>query len=235
MADRKDPQAAEPGEPPADGGKPRMTAVEQVVREIREAVRVGRLVPGQRLVEADLTQELGVSRGPLREALSRLAAEGLVEIEPYKGATVRRMTREDVIDLFRVREALEGQAARLAAEKIDDGENRKRMTEARHEIEIAGALEDPWQYMEENISFHDLIIELSGNQLLASLSEQLQTNAFRLRHHAWVRGASRDASVGGHKAVADAILAGEPDEAESAMRAHVGDALAELLARPGVG
>ena len=86
-----------------------------MIEAITDGVKDGRYAPGQRLVEADLTAELGVSRGPLREALGRLAAEGVLELEPYRGAVVRRLTREDVEDLFSVREVLEGEAARLAA------------------------------------------------------------------------------------------------------------------------
>src|SRR5512134_3171820 len=90
------------------------TVVEATIEAIKSGIFEGRYAPGQRLIEADLTRELSVSRGPLREALGRLVADGLVEIEPYRGAIVARPSREDVANTLQLREVLEGLAARLA-------------------------------------------------------------------------------------------------------------------------
>ncbi|HEX6312852.1 MAG TPA: GntR family transcriptional regulator, partial [Acidimicrobiia bacterium] len=150
------------------------TAVQAVVDAIVEGIKGGRYAPGQRLVEADLTADLGVSRGPLREALGRLAAEGVLEIEPYRGAVVRRLSRSDVVDLFRIRELLEGEAARLAATRIDDADHRVRLEQA---IAAVDAYREPGEsiaYMDENSRFHELIVELGGNKLLSRLIGQLQ-------------------------------------------------------------
>jgi DNA-binding GntR family transcriptional regulator len=199
----------------------RSTAVDAVVSAIVEAIKVGRYVPGQRLVEADLTEELGVSRGPLREAFGRLAAEGLLEIEPYRGALVRRMTRDDLRDLYQVREAVEGQAAALAAARIDEGGNRARLTRALAEMsEQHGGLDIPG-YMDISEHFHSLIVELSGNELLAHVVAQLQVQAFRLFYRSLADATAREKSVTDHEAVAAAVLAGDPSRAERAMRRHV--------------
>src|ERR1700750_1796687 len=93
--------------------------VTQIVESIREGIRQGHYSPGHRLIESDLTREFGVSRGPVREALGRLQVEGLVEIAPHRGASVRRMTRHDVDELVVVRQMLQGGAARLAALNIN--------------------------------------------------------------------------------------------------------------------
>src|SRR5512138_3316718 len=77
---------------------------------IRDAINSGRFVPGQRLVEAELTAEYGVSRGPLREALRQLSAEGLVELMPHRSAQVRRLTRVEILELFQIRGQLEAMA-----------------------------------------------------------------------------------------------------------------------------
>src|ERR1700730_1218503 len=94
------------------------TVVERAMDIVRAGIMRARYAPGQRLVEADLMRELGISRGAVRDVLSRLAAEGLVTIEPYRGAIVARLTREGLRSSVDVRELLEGLAARQAAERF---------------------------------------------------------------------------------------------------------------------
>ena len=99
---------------------PRLESPRDVVfRDIIRGLYEGRFAPGQRLVEGDLTALYGVSRGPVREALSRLAAEGIVELRPQRGAVVRRLSRAEAIDIMRVVGSLMGLAARLAVGRID--------------------------------------------------------------------------------------------------------------------
>ncbi|HEX6313021.1 MAG TPA: GntR family transcriptional regulator [Acidimicrobiia bacterium] len=200
----------------------RATAVESVMEAITEGVKDGRYAPGQRLVEADLTAQLGVSRGPLREALGRLAAEGLLELEPYRGAVVRKLTREEVVDLFRVRELLEGEAARLAALRIDEGDHRRRLEAGIDAVDAFRRQGDRLGYMDENARFHELIVELSGNRLLARMIGQLHVHAFRLLiQRMVVDGSAVEDSIRDHDEVATAIRAGDARGAERAMRAHV--------------
>jgi DNA-binding GntR family transcriptional regulator len=208
---------------PATGGQGRSTAVDRVVHLIREGVKRGRYAPGQRLPEADLTRDLQVSRGPLREALSRLAAEGVLEIEPYRGAMVRRLTRRDVEDLYQVREVLEGQAAALAAGRIGEGDAAERLKRAIVEMADWRGSGDPdaYAYMDSNAAFHSLIISLASNQVLADLMAQLRTNAFRLQLVNVMRINAREASIQEHEEIAAAILAGDARKAERAMRRHV--------------
>ena len=85
---------------------------------IRQGVVDGRFVPGQRLIARDLTEEIGISRGAVREAFRRLAAEGMVDLIPNRGASVRRLSRRQVEDLFQIRECVEGLAAGLAATAV---------------------------------------------------------------------------------------------------------------------
>lgn len=207
---------------PTKANPSRATAVQAVVDAIIEGVKEGRYAPGQRLVEADLTAELGVSRGPLREALGRLAAEGVLEIEPYRGALVRRLSRADVVDLFQIREVLEGEAARLAATLIDEGDHRARLEAGIGAVDRYRDRSDSIAYMDENSRFHELIVELSGNKLLARLIGQLHVHAFRLLFRRMVvEDTAVENSIADHDAVASAILAGDPRAAERAMRQHV--------------
>ncbi|MGH9030636.1 MAG: GntR family transcriptional regulator [Acidimicrobiia bacterium] len=200
----------------------RATAVESVMEAITEGVKDGRYAPGQRLVEADLTAELGVSRGPLREALGRLAAEGLLELEPYRGAVVRKLARGEVVDLFRVRELLEGEAARLAALRIDEDDHRRRLETGIDAVNMFRRRADSRGYMDENARFHELIVDLSRNRLLARLIGQLHVHAFRLLiRRVVVDGSAVEDSIRDHDEVAAAVLAGDARGAERAMRAHV--------------
>ncbi|WP_033455106.1 GntR family transcriptional regulator, partial [Bordetella bronchiseptica] len=103
--------------------KPNATSgstLEYVVDTLRQGILSGRLVPGQRLVEADLTRQLGVSRGPVRESFRRLSAEGLVESIPNQTTMVRRYSKAEMLELFEIRAELEALAARRAAECMDD-------------------------------------------------------------------------------------------------------------------
>lgn len=209
---------------------PRRTAVDEVVLAIQTGIRTGRYVPGQRLVESDLTKELGVSRGPLREALSRLAAAGVLDIEPFRGAVVRRMTRDDVLELFQMRAVLEGEAARLAALRIDDGDNRKRLEAAAKSMRGFLQKDDLRAYMDVNTELHDLIVDVSGNRLLQSFVQQLHTHSYRLQFRNLLNAGVKANSIGDHEDILGAILAGQPKKAETAMRKHINRSLELSLA-----
>jgi DNA-binding GntR family transcriptional regulator len=200
---------------------PRPTTVDQVVDAIRDGIKFGRFAPGQRLVEADLTEELGVSRGPLREALGRLATQGLLIIEPYRGAVVRRWTRDDIIELFAVREVLEGEAARSAAARINDGDHRSAFERVVEEIGGLRQLDGLDGFLQENTLLHESIVSLSGNRMLAGLIDQLSTNAYRVQFRNIVVGGAAAQSMVDHDAVIRALLDGNPPAAEQAMRRHV--------------
>ncbi len=205
-----------------------MSAVQQIVELLRESIKDGRIVAGQRLVENDLTREYGVSRGPLREAFAHLAAEGLIEIAPHRGALVRKLDRSEIADLFGMREVLEGEGARLAARNIDHGTNRARFEEAWARIQETAAGGDPVAYVDENEHFHDLIVDLAGNQLLVRHVEMLRLQVFRLQFRRSMNSPSRERSMADHTDVAAAILAGDERAAELAMRAHVRKGAVEI-------
>jgi GntR family transcriptional regulator, vanillate catabolism transcriptional regulator len=184
-------------------GAPSSTVVQQVADAIRIGVRNGMYVPGQRLIESDLTEVLGVSRGPLREALGRLESEGLVVIEPHRGAVVRK-------------------AARLAALHIAAGDHRARMQQQLDEVLRARAGSEPLTYMDHNSRFHDEIFAVSQNTLLAQLAVQLQTQSYRIQFAQLLRGETeRTTSGDDHVLIVEAILAGRGAAAEKAMRRHV--------------
>ncbi len=210
------------------------TVVEYALDALRSGIKEGRYTPGQRLIEADLTRELNVSRGPVREAMHRLAGEGLVVIEPHRGVVVRRLTREDVANLYEVREGIEGLAARLAAKHIDEADNAKRLRAAIKQMRDVFESGDAAAYMESNESLHGLIFELSGNNALVKMVQQLRLPVFRLQFSRMMRSSAeaKNDSVEDHEKVVQAILAGNPKKAERAMKTHVRHAGRMILHLP---
>lgn len=191
-----------------------------IIRHIKNGVRSGKYVPGQRLIEGDIQDATGASRGPVREAMRRLAAEGLLEIPHQKGARVRRLSRTEIETLYDVREAIEGLAARHAAANIGMETYRARLKAALSSFESVydGS---PQSYMDYNERFHGLIIEISRNEFLAKLLVQLQLPLFMMRLHAAINFVGAEKAHEQHLVIGKAILDGESRRAELEMRKHI--------------
>ena len=207
-----------------------MSVVEKVVEAIRSDIKAGRVAPGQRLIESEIRVALGASRPSIRDAMGRLEAEGFVEIEHQKGARVRRLTSSDTEHIYQIREALEGVAARLAAENIGKHNYRKRLQSLEREFEKN---DDglPSTYHRYNEQFHHLIVEMSENQRLIRMVQQLHHSAFLTLIQVV---SSREAEAQAreeHKPIVTAILEGDGPAAERAMRAHIRRTGRVLVAR----
>jgi DNA-binding GntR family transcriptional regulator len=194
-------------------------AVDHVVALLRDEIVKGRLVPGQRLVLQDLQAKFGYSRSTLREALSRLAAQQLVSLMPNRGAAVQELSKKELVDLFQIREQLEGLAARLAAQCIEQGDNRRRMLKA---IQSLKNSETPSRedYVAQNQVFHSIIVSLSGNEKLPDLLDRIQIPILMSRWRTTMTKSDIEQSIKEHQQITDAILAGDPDGAEKAMNRH---------------
>ena len=198
-----------------------LSAVSRIAEEIRRGIKEGRYAPGQRLIESDLTRTLGVSRGPLREAMARLAGDGLVTIEPNRGAMVRSLTREEVRSISAIRESLEGLAARLAAGRIEEGNNLAEFKRVWQELASTKSRASALEYVLANERFHTAIVKLSGNAPLAQLLEQMRTPVYRFQFRSRLTLEAIGRGHEDHSEVAAAIIAGDPDRAERAMRRHL--------------
>ncbi|WP_342642659.1 GntR family transcriptional regulator [Rhodoligotrophos ferricapiens] len=204
---------------PAD--QKRGETVEFVVAQIRQRIIEGRFVAGQRLIARDLSEDLGISRGPIREAFRRLAADGLVELTPNRGATIRQLSRKQVKNLFQIRENLEGLAARLAAEHIDMGDNRRIFSEVWEKVRPRDE-PLPWHvFIHQNRLYHGTIVSISGNEQLCELISNLQLPIMMYQIGSAMLPANAAVSHEDHVRVAEAILAGDPEAAEQAMRRHL--------------
>ena len=203
--------------------------VAHIVERLRDDILGQRLAPGARLVENDLTLRFGVSRGPVREALRRLAAEGLIEHLPHRGALVRRLSRTEMRELFQIRVELEALAARLAAE-IDDDDRRVAFRTVIEPI-FDPSPRETCRYMTENAAFHDAILTLAGNRQLRDLAIRLQLPLIMAQVGDLLTPEVLEASVREHRTIANAILQRDPEAAAAALRAHLARAAALALAR----
>jgi DNA-binding GntR family transcriptional regulator len=219
------PTLAKAARPPADADP---SAVERIASALRDEVRLGRLVPDQRLVEADLVERFHVSRGTVREATRKLVAEGLLTREHNRSVRVRRMSAEEVASLYRVRESLEGLAARMAAENIERPGHRVQLERLRREMAATAARGDIDTYYRHNETMHSLIVAQSGNTHLVRLVDQLRLSTFRVQFWGGAliercRRSHRD-----HEVIFTAILAGQPSQAATAMCRHIRNSAAEV-------
>lgn len=204
-----------------------------IVERLREDIWAGRLEPGSRLVEGDLTARFAVSRGPVREGLRRLSADGLIEHRPHRGAVVRRLTEREIRELFLIRIEMEALAARLAA-AADAPERRARFVSSIEPI-YSDAPRNACDYLKENAAFHDAVMALADNTELRNLAIRLQLPLIMAQVGDVLTPPVLEASVREHRAIAEAILKRDPAAASARMREHLERAAAVALARRAAG
>ncbi|MHB8126045.1 MAG: GntR family transcriptional regulator [Desulfitobacteriaceae bacterium] len=191
---------------------------EIVFESMRDAIIGGVLKPGERLMEIQLAEEMGVSRTPVREAIRKLELEAFVVMIPRKGAYVAGVSHKDVADVFEIRAALEGLAAGLAAERIteDEIEQMERVL-----LFADGEETDLDKIVARDTDFHDLVYKASRNnrllQILANLREQIQR--FRATSLA-VPGRVLD-TIKEHRAIVEALVEHNSELAQELMTAHI--------------
>ncbi|MFJ9823098.1 GntR family transcriptional regulator [Streptomyces sp. NPDC101160] len=189
---------------------------DQVCEGLRDRIITGRLKPGDRLVEREVAEEFGVSRVPVREAIRILIGEGFLQAVSQRRIVVREMTRQDVENLFDMREALEVLAVRRAAERRTDAELHtlgRLLAEARAATTAGG----PERLSRANAAFHAQIVRMSRNELLVSGVESLEG---RLR---WLFQQVDEAGPlwEEHRLLFEAIGAGDAEAAAQLALAHV--------------
>ena len=199
------------------------TLANQVFERILEAIIRGEIAPGQRISEATEAWKLGISRGPLREALLRLEGHKLVKRTPHLGTQVVSMSNQDLVDIFQVREALEGMATRLATEIMTD----KEIDELAGVLEIhrdMDELREGAAYYQNgaDFDFHYLIAHGSRNEKLVDL---LCGNLYYLiriyRYQSSTRPGRAAKAFIEHEGILNAMRLRDADKAEALMRAHI--------------
>jgi DNA-binding GntR family transcriptional regulator len=205
----------------------RPVGMREVVQALRESIRVGRLVPGQRLVEADIVRDTGASRSKVREALQRLETEGLVSMEEFRGATVRQLGMDEVRQIYHARMALEGMAAATFAASNQPA-LKKRLKKLQQSMDALEKSGDHHSFAHLNDAWHTLIIEGSGNRYVGQFLSLLTVPIHRLLFSSFYGPQRIDRANADHKIITQAICDGRADLAEQAMRDHIKDGLAAL-------
>lgn len=193
-------------------------------KSIKEYILEGRLDEDSRLTEEFLSGQLGISKSPIREALNRLEAEGLIRIEARRGAYLRSFSNKEVDNLYDVREALEVHAVRTGifpATLIKD---------LRASVKRLRALlkaNDRTRYIDEDVTFHATIAGATGNARLCDILENIQNQIWLFRRKTY--NLSSSAAPDAHDALIDALERDDRAEAESAMRHHISGVRKKLL------
>ncbi|MEX8517356.1 MAG: GntR family transcriptional regulator [Leptothrix sp. (in: b-proteobacteria)] len=210
-----------------------MSRLSEPLREaIEEEIATGKLLPGTHLDEIELASRFGVSRTPIREALSQLAGEGLIEIRPRRGAVVAQASPQRLVEMFEVMAELEAMCARLAARRITDAE--LQALDATHAgCRAAAEQRDPDAYFYANEEFHRAIYSASHNAFLAEQAQILQRK-LRPYRRLQLRVRNRlQRSFDEHQSIVDALRSGDVERAVTSVSNHVivqGERFADLLA-----
>ncbi len=208
---------------------------DSLTARIRDAILRGDLAPGQRLVEAELTSQFGASRGSVRQVLVQLEGEGLVERERNRGARVRAVTLEQAIEITEARAALEGLCAAKAAVRMSDAE-RDALRDLGETMRAAVADGDVVGYSALAQDIHARVREYSQQTIVSDMLERLRYQCVRFHFSVALMPGRPKEGLEEHLRVIEAVVSGDPGEAEREMRDHllvVTDALRELGSRPG--
>ncbi|QRP49755.1 GntR family transcriptional regulator [Amycolatopsis sp. FDAARGOS 1241] len=194
---------------------------------LRAALMAGDVVPGQRLVEAELADTFGVTRASMRAALIDLTADGLVERIPHRGARVRVVSIEEAVAITECRMVLEGLCAAKAAEKVTDDQIGSLRELA---VRLQAAVDDgeSMKYSELNRELHRAVREIAGQPVAAELLERLHAQIVRHQFRLAMRAGRPHVSLPEHLAIIDAIARRDPDAAEQAARAHLRSVITAL-------
>ncbi len=200
----------------------------KVYNELQDAILSGVFQKGEALTEIALSEKLGVSRTPVRSAIGRLSEEGLVEVVPNRGAVVVGITKEDIIDIYRIRMRLEGLASAMAAEKITE-EDKKALLENLELSEFYMQKHDTEHSKELDTLFHKTIYKASGSRLTEKILTDLHRNTKAYRKISLTMPGRLENSAKEHREILNAILSGNAEEADRLTFLHVEHALANML------
>ncbi len=214
---------------PADGSiLARQTTQESVVDHLRNLILSRQLKPGERLVQGELAEQLGVSRTPIREALHKLASEGLVTFSSYKGASVADFSLSELEEIYTVRSALESHAAYLAAQRITN-EELEQLEVLLHQIEEAFQQKDFLHLLEIHHQFHASICLAAKQQRLCKLAIQHLELTDLYQRMALSLGRGAKNPVVEHEEMLETLRRRDADAACHLIRVHLQMTVSELL------
>lgn len=191
-----------------------------VFNTLRQGILKGELMPGERLMEIHLADQLGVSRTPIREAIRMLELEGLVKMVPRKGAQVSNISKDDLKDVLEVRKALDTLAVKLACERIDK-EGLARLKLGAINFRDSVNTGDATKIAEADVAFHDEIHRASGNKRLSSMVNNLAERLFRYRLEYIKESTDRTQLINEHDEIVRCIEMGDKEGALKIMEQHI--------------
>ena len=192
-----------------------------VYLELKHKIMTGEIVSQTRLMEIDLSEKMNVSRTPIREAIKRLADDGLVRVEPRRGAYVANISIKDMLDVFEVREDMEGFVAKLAAQRITkEQKDELKAIAAEYESAIEKA-SDKEKIIELDEKFHNFIVKCSDNETLSELVKYVQELSLRFRYLYYEDPSLYGSTAEQHNRIVEAITSGRDEEARFEADAHV--------------
>jgi DNA-binding GntR family transcriptional regulator len=206
----------------------RTTLAHQVEELLRKEIVRGSRPSGSRLNEVEIAAAYGVSRGPVREALQRLARDGLVVLEAHRGAFVTELGRDEVLELFEVRAALEAEAAGLAALKITDpGVVLLRQLQ---ELSVSAVASEDDGSFPELFDLHDLIAQLAGNGRLTMMINQVNGELRLMRARSGQSATRAQQALHEHDELIECVAQGDVEGSRRTMRTHLDAARANTMA-----
>ena len=191
-----------------------------VFKTLRQAILKGELEPGERLMEIQLAERLGVSRTPIREAIRKLELEGLVLMIPRRGAEVAKISEKNLRDVLEVRRSLEELAIDLACQRIQE-EELETLREAQKEFAAAIAAGDAMEIAQTDEKFHEIIYSGTGNQKLMQILSNLREQMYRYRLEYIKDANKRQILLVEHEQILKALSLRHVQEARLAVREHI--------------
>lgn len=191
-----------------------------VFNTLRQAILRGELKPGERLMEIQLANKLGVSRTPIREAIRKLELEGLVLMIPRKGAEVADITEKSLRDVLEVRKALEELAVKLTCDKIKD-EEIEELKKAACKFKEALECGDVTEYAEADVKFHDIIYRTTDNERLIQLLFNLREQMYRYRVEYLKREDAHEVLLAEHEKIVETIEKRDKEQAMQVVCQHI--------------
>jgi DNA-binding GntR family transcriptional regulator len=193
-------------------------------KSIKDYILEGRLDEDTRLTEELLSEQLGISKSPIREALNRLEAEGLIRIEARRGAYLRSLSIKEVADLYDLREALETHAVRTG--QFSDELLKELQSSVKRQRQYL-KLNEKSKYIDEDMSFHAALARATGNATLCGVLENLRNQIWLLRRKTYDLSSSTASDY--HETIVNALEAKDSERAERAMSEHISDVRKKLV------
>ena len=192
---------------------------EEIREKLIEDILRGRLAPGARIVETRIAQQLGVSQGPVREALRDLELLGFVVSSPFRGTQVRQISTDDLLEIYPIRAALEGVAARGAAPRLD-ASMFEQLEDMLSKMRTAAAKDDAHAQASADAGFHHIIIRAAGNRMLEHVWQSMRLSITTCVTYAMTHR-SLDEITERHVPLLEALRSRDPNRAEAEIRRHI--------------